>query len=83
MGGADWLKVELLVVHPPPVRVGDRDCRRRMARTSMRSRKICPAVLAAGFQRVKFKLSGANDERREISEGKVDRRPGAPLRAKR
>ena len=77
MSGADRLRVGLLVGHLPPVRVGDRDCRRRIARTSMGSRKICAAVSPAGRQRLDLKLFGANDERREIDgEGEFDLRAG-------
>jgi hypothetical protein len=58
--------------------VGDRDCRRRIARTSMGSRKICAAVAPAGRQRLDLRLFGANDERREIEgEGEADLRAGA------
>ena len=75
---ADRLKVGLLVGHLPPVRVGDRDCRRRIARTAMGSRKIGGAVPLVGRQRLDLKLFGANDERREIeAEGEVDLRAGA------
>ena len=75
---ADRLKVGLLVGHLPPVRVGDRDCRRRIARTGMGSRKIGGAVPLVGRQRLDLKLFGADDERREIEgEGEVDLRAGA------
>jgi hypothetical protein len=78
MSGADRLRVGLLVGHLPPMRVGDRDCRRRIARTSMGSRKICAAVAPAGRQRLDLRLFGANDERREIEgEGEADLRAGA------
>ena len=78
MSGADRLRVGLLVGHLPPMHVGDRDCRRRIARTSMGSRKIWGPLPLVGRQRLDLKLFGAGDERREIEgEGEVDLRAGA------
>jgi hypothetical protein len=75
---ADRLKVGLLGGHLPPVRLGDRDCRRRIARTSMGSRKIW---LTANDW-----ISNSLDRttRGERSKAKASSIAGrAPLRAKR